>query len=313
MARKRYTIEVPLYTNSLARLVEINGAGLIDVLLYGGFPDSPLNGGRSNFALDGLPPGGRAHDRFSEELVERAHQRFYETVRDANLHGIAFLLAYTNMFVDLNELSERNLAVIRWLCVKGQEHGLRNGVILNNRLLEDHLRREFSSDLMYVSSCTRYVSPHRILGPDETVPMYLEDVRCYDSVVVTPQDSRRPEVLTSLCGKHPAKIIAICNSYCAFTCNSYDHYEMISRDNKKPLEGYRLSDAVGMGLRIASRSSSCPVITGEVRNLDVSALATMQLACGVQNFKLGRGIGAERVESVIDLIEDHEKRVSLGN
>jgi hypothetical protein len=48
------TLEVPMYAAPLDELAALREREGLAIILYGGFPDSPLNGGRTNIGLDGL-------------------------------------------------------------------------------------------------------------------------------------------------------------------------------------------------------------------------------------------------------------------
>jgi hypothetical protein len=294
----------------LARLTEIRESHGIDVVLYGGFPDSPLNGGRANFALDDAPTTSGRRPKLSPETLAEARRSFFQTVEEANCRGFAFLAALTNPLVDQDELTAENLAPVEWLISCSRRHGVRNGVIVNNPLLETRLRETHGRDLRYVSSCTRYFEADRILTPRDTIPRYLADAERYDLVIVTPQDSRREPVLRELSRRIPGRFATICNAYCADDCNSYHHYLATGRDNKRPLLEYRVSDMLSTALDVSGHCPSCPVLTGEVHRMDFRETARRQLAAGVRNLKIGRGFGDDLLEHVVDVVLHDQGRTT---
>lgn len=303
-----YTIEVPIYANPISTLIALQRRGDISIMLYGGFPDSPLNGGRMNFTLDGFaPPGtlleaeGLQNLSFNHELLALAKGDFYKTIAEANRNGVAFNLAFSNYFIEKGELSHANLEPVERLVQLGLQYQVRNGVIINCQVLEDCLRRNYSDSLNYISSCTKYVSPDRVLSANETLRLYKKDVEQYDFVVLTPQHSRNRYVLKAMAETHPQQVIAICNSYCARGCNSYWHYELISRENKKSLLQYSIQDLVNSASHFCRRYNKCPAVTAK-KDLRLKDKVERQLEAGIVNFKIGRGIGASCIEELATLL-----------
>jgi hypothetical protein len=298
----RFFLEIPIHSVPLSRLVEIEDRHPVSFILYGGFPDSPLNGGRANFSLDGSVTRQDGTVALSPETLAAARRRFFATVKEANRRGIAFLLAFTNMLVCEEELTADNLAPVEWIARTGSRHGVLNGVIVNSPALERRLRSSYGRDLQYVSSCTRYFRKDRILSPAETTELYIADSQRYDLVVVTPQDSRRKRVLAALSKKIPNRFAAISNSYCADDCNSFHHYLATSEENKKSLLEYGFSDVLDVANRVCAHYPSCPVATGGVERLDVRRTTRVQLSTGVTHFKVGRGIGEDGFDDVVGLL-----------
>jgi len=311
-ATPKISMEIPLHIYPLCELVELGGHHPLQISLYGGFPDSPLNGGRLNVVLDGRREGVERTARPSEQTVADAREAFFETIEAANRQGIECLLAFTNIFIEEDELNDENLAPVDWLARIGRTHGVRNGVILNNDRLTEHLRRTHGGELRFVSSCTRYFTPERILTPLDTLPQYLEDAERYDLVTITPQDSRRVDVLEILVEKIPGSFVAIGNSYCDDGCNSYHHYEALSRMNKKPIGARGFADVLDLTLDVAVHSMQCPLITGAIEHLDVAGITSMQISNGVTHIKLGRGRGAERVREIVEVIERQTTKSDTG-
>ncbi len=307
--QKKYSIEIPLYSGSIEHLSELNRLDDIEIVLYGGAPNNPLNGGRFNYSLDGLFIWNKPFFSLTKGQLARVCAKFYETLLEANKNGISFRLAFTNMFVSKEELNEENLYPVKWLVESSQKHGVKNGVILNNKLLEDHIRRLYGDRLVYVSSCTKYVSPHKLLTPSETLSMYRQDSGKYDLICLTPQDSRRESLIRDVLRDAKSGIIAICNSYCADRCNSYYHYAHTSRENKKPLLSIGLLETFASAFKfILPRAFTCSAFRQSFCRMDINKIARMQLNAGIVNFKLGRGIGANLIDRLVSLIRDHEER-----
>ena len=300
---KKYIIEVPLYAWPVEHLAKINARGDISITVFGGFPDSPFNGGRTNFSLDGLLCN-RTLFRISDQQLKNITAKFFETVSKINECGMSFCVVFTNIFVSPGELTAENLSPIQWLIDSSKKHGVKNGVILNNELLEEYLREKYSDDLIYISSCTKYVSATKMLSPQETLSMYQQDSAKYDFVVLTPQDSRRENLLKKIRPQDKPKIIAIANSYCSNGCNAYFHYECTSKMNKlsltdKRTDLYVLAESFKF---VLYHIAKCSAFWHIFFPIDVVKIARMQLNAGIVNFKLGRGIGVESLDKLAALI-----------
>lgn len=301
---KKYTIEVPIYSNPLPRLIEINHDQDIGIIMYGGVPDSPFNGGRLNYCLDGVDLNNRSFPQLDKDQLEKISEKFFRTVEEANRNGLPFFYALTNMYVSAEELNEKNLQPLHRLVKWGQTYGVKNGAILYNGLLEDRVRRLFGDQLTYVSSCTKYVSPLKILSPAETLDMYIRDSERYDYVVMTPQDSRRESQIKRVLAASRCPVIAICNSYCSYACNSYYHYDYSSKENKKSLLRIRLWDILTGSCRFfIPRAFTCSAVRLMFRPVDLENITRMQLAAGITHFKLGRGYGSERIDQLVALLK----------
>lgn len=306
----KYIIEVPIYSRSVEYLAKINSSGDIGITVFGSIPDSPLNGGRTNFTLDGVFLWDRLLFRLNQKQLERITAKFYETVSRINEHGMSFWVTYTNIFVSPEELNETNLYPIQWLVESSQKHGVKNGVIINNALLEGHIRQKYGDKLLYISSCTKYVSAQKMLTPSETMSMYQEDAGRYDFVVLTPQDSRRENLLKNMVRGNKNKIIAIANSYCSNDCNSYHHYASTSKMNKISLIRRFVDWQV---LTISTKFIMCHIWKCSAFwqiffPVDVGRIAAMQLNAGIVNFKLGRGKGGASLENLVALISEFKDR-----
>ena len=306
--RKKYSIEVPIYSSSVGHLAKLNRLDDVEIVLYGGAPNSPLNGGRFNYVLDGLFLWNRIFFSLTKKQLARVSDKFYETLTQANQNNISFRLAFTNMFVAREELNEENLYPVKRLVESYQKYGVKNGVILNNALLEDHIRQRYGDQLVYVSSCTKYVSPHKLLTPGETLSMYLEDSGKYDFICLTPQDSRRAGLMKDVLADAKSGIIAICNSYCADRCNSYYHYAYTSKENKKSILSVGLLGTIAGALTfILPRAFTCSAFRQSFCKMDINKIAQMQLSAGIVNFKLGRGLGAKLIDRLVSLIRSSKE------
>ena len=305
---KKYSIEVPLYSSHIEHLAKLNRLEDIDIVLYGGAPNSPLNGGRFNYSLDGLFLWDKPFFSLTKRQLARVLDKFYRTLGQANQNGISFRLAFTNMFVSQEELNEENLYPVKWLVASSQKYGVKNGVILNNKFLEDRIRQMYGDKLVYVSSCTKYVSLDKLLTPAETLGMYLSDSGKYDFICLTPQDSRRAGLLKDVLRDAKSGIIAICNSYCADRCNSYYHYAYTSKQNKKSLLSTGLIDTIaGAFMFILPRVFTCSAFRQSFCKMDIKTIVKMQLDAGIVNFKLGRGLGAGLIDRLISLIRNFKE------
>ncbi len=300
---KKYTIEVPIYSSPLKHLIKFNRLKNINIIMYGGVPDSPFNGGRLNYSLDGLFIWNRFSFGLTKKQLKRAETKFYKTVTKANENGIPFFLAFTNMFVSPQELNGDNLYPVKWLVESSQKYGVKNGIIVNNNILEESIRQRYGHKLFYVSSCTKYVSSHKLLSPQETLKMYIEDSSKYDFVVLTPQDSRRESLIKDVLRDSKCGVIAICNSYCANNCNSYHHYEYTSKMNKKSVNSIgNISTLLGAFNFTIKRALNCSAFFQPFRGGNIENIAEMQLKSGITNFKLGRGFGADFLDHLVSLI-----------
>lgn len=300
---KKYSIEVPLYSYSPDQLDRFNRLPEVAIRVFGGIPDSPLHGGRFNYTLDGQFLWDRFLFKMGRPQLDRVSDKFFRTVRMINAKGIPFHAVLTNLFVEAIDLEDAGLKSIRKLAELGEICGVRNGVIINNRALEDRLRDDFGDRLAYFGSCTKYVDPERILTPRETMTMYRADCGKYEAIVLTPQDSRRESLLRELARENQQKIIVIANTYCSNRCNCYDHYACISRQNK--ISVLKMSDLKVL-FDAAQFTFSRLFICGAVKHcflpINIRKIVRMQLRAGIVHFKLGRGIGAEKLKELVDLI-----------
>jgi len=306
--KKKYTIEVPLYSCPIDNMIKINKSKKINIIMYGGIPNSPLNGGRFNYSLDGIILWNRFFYRLSRNQFQKVLANFHKMITKANQNNIPILFALTNMFINNEELNEKNLSPIKWLLESSQKHKIKNGLILNNGLLENFIRKNYGNSFDYISSCTKYVSPEKILTFQETLPMYQRDCPKYNFVVLTPQDSRRENLIKKIIPAHQKKIIAICNSYCANNCNSYYHYKYMSEENKKSLLTVTNNETLCSTLHFVKQQAlKCSLFRNPFLKIKIDKIVNMQLQAGVVNFKIGRGLGSNVLRPLISLINNFEK------
>ncbi len=303
---KEFTIEVPMYTYPVNYLMDIQQNTPIHIVLYGGMPNSPLNGGRFNYSIDGFPLRNRILYKITKNQLSQLIKTFNQTIVEVNKNNIPFFITFTNMFIEGTELTSENLKPLDFLVDCFHTYGIKNGVIINNPLLENFLRDRYKTDLAFVSSCTKYVSPKGILSPRETIPLYVKDSKKYDYVVLTPQHSRRKEVIIDVLSQARDKIIAICNSYCSDQCNSYHHYVFMSQENKNSLLELKTLPLLKNSYNfLLKRATQCSVFRYQLQKINIDKIVKMQLEAGLVNFKIGRGLGAKCLDRVISLIQNH--------
>ena len=303
------TLEVPLCCKPLPLLARLQGLGFLRLVLYGGFPGSPINGGRVNQGFDGLVPAAEASALLAAggeaalgDLLGRARAAFYARAEAANTAGLPLYLAFTSMLVSARELDEE-LAPVARLVELGAAHGVKNGVIFYDDGLASRLRQRFGEGLALVSSCTRHFLSDRLLSRSERLARYLADAERADRVVLTHQDSRDAGLMRELVPQLGERLVAICNTYCAAACNSYDHYLMLSEGNK-----LRPGDLAGMlagALRFHRRAGAVCTVPLCAADLPLAEHVERQLACGVRAFKLGRGAGDDRLDELVGLFATH--------
>jgi hypothetical protein len=315
-----YTVEVPMYSFPLPLLKELKDKGQLRVVLYGSLPNSPLNGGRPNFLLDGVDgaktavgPGVRTADAtallklavttltgFQPQKLDSATTQFYERVEEANAAQIPFWIAATNLFISEAELAPENMQMFDRLIASGEKHGVKNAVIVASETLEKRLRETYGAKLQYVSSCTKYYEKDRFLPPKLTLPRYLEDLKTYDYVVLTPQDSYHAKLMKTVCDVDADRIIAVADVTCDRSCNAWDHYDMLSRNNKVPLTQIGLKHTIAFSREYATLE--CPIALGTTRAPDMATRIPICRKAGIKHFKLGRSFSADMSNSINGLI-----------
>jgi len=310
---KKYTIEAPLYSAPMESFAKTNRLDNIGVILFGGVPDSPLNGGRSNYMLDWLFLWDRFFLRLTKQQLSRLLSKFYDTITKANQNSIPVLITFSNIFISEEELTEENLYPLQFLVESSQKYGVKNGVIVNNKRLEEIIRQRHEDRLIYVGSCTKYVSSERLLSVRETQDLYQEDSGKYDYIVLTPQDSRRKRVIKNVLQNNKSKVVTLCNVFCSNGCNCYGHYEQFSLVNKKSLLTFRPTvDLVDMFKFLLSKVLQCPYYWKLFLVDEMKEMMKMQIKAGVTNFKIGRGFGRGALGLLVGFIQEHEKKEHEG-
>ncbi len=309
-----YTLEVPMYSAPIDYLLNLHKRSDMKVILYGSLPDSPFNGGRPNFLLDGVDGANRAPGSdpgvastvmgsimgFSQAKLDSAIAKFYETIEEANRQKMQYFLAATNYSVSESELTPENTEVFTRLADLGEKYGVRNAVIMVDATLEAFLRDKFGPRLMYISSCTKYYVHEKIVPWNETLAQYLADLKRYDRVVLTPQDSVSGRVMRDCCALDAEKVTAVADVLCDRTCNAHHHYAMISRHNKVPLRKMNIFSLLPMSSEYASLD--CPVSAGRSRLPTLELRVPRQRDAGVRHFKIGRSFSTGMTASIDALV-----------
>lgn len=162
--------------------------------MYGSFPDAIWNGGRPIF--------GECDEQTITQYVEH-----YEKL------GIPLRFTFTNSCLNKSHLDNKLCNMIMEIASNGK-----NGVIVNNEILEDYLRNKYPN-YQYILSTTAGIRDIDKINE-------LSDI--YDCVVINYNDNHNKEFLTSL--KNKDKIEILVNESCMANCpKRKDHYEFIAR------------------------------------------------------------------------------------
>jgi hypothetical protein len=316
-----YTIEVPYNLEPLDNIIDIHENTNLNIIVYGGYPNSPFNGGRNNFVLDGYKPAGIKDplEIYTQifagnglHIVTEAKEFFEESVRKVNFNGIAFHIVYTNMFFTENELNKDSIYPVEYLVEMGEKYNVKNGIVINNVNLETKIRELFGDKLHYVSSCTKYYDQERIIPTNEIIQRYIEDAQRFDYVVITPQDSKKERIMRILNKKCPDKIMAVSNVLCGHNCNSYWHYDYISKENKKSLinaspENF-MKTIQSFQMAYGTNCKADKPINHDSYNKD---LVQKQLSAGITHFKIARGAGEVNTLSLTKYVEFLKQYVTV--
>lgn len=213
--------------------------------------------------------------------------RSAEEIRNAGLEyekrGITVYLTFSNLLLREEHLGD---ALGNAICTFFSRHNptARNGVILANDLLLNHIRKEFPS-LRCISSILQIVNS----GGRGKRDAYLRLAEQYDEVMVHPDDVLNYDLLESLSDKD--RYICLVNEYCIRNCPLRPfHYKSLSQESLNFL-GY---DGRAFEKRqIANGCRDLPRMLTDPR-LGVLALNTPELRrlydMGFRHFKLqGRG------------------------
>ena len=151
-----------------------------------------------------------------------------EEMRAAGLEyekrGIAVYLTFTNLLLREEHIKD---VVGNALCVFFSRRNPtgRNGVIMANELLLEHIRREYPT-LRCVSSILQIVNT----GGRGKIDAYKRLAEKYDEVMVPPDDVLNPELLEQLEDKD--RYICLVNEYCIRGCPLRPfHYKSLSEES----------------------------------------------------------------------------------
>lgn len=212
-------LEVPLHVGN-DFILEYAEKGY-NLYAIDGFGYSPLNGGRLNLTFS------KGSNDFSYDAHCRKRDDLFEKVTELNENGVPFYLISTNHLCSDAELSDSRVTeVFDFL----NSSSVRNGVIVVNPKLEGFVRENY--DLAMVSSCIR-VFPEKMLSREEKIFQYNQDLKKYDAVVLSQQDSFNREIVEAVDEGLRSKLVPILSSPCLNSCNSYWHYFYNSLCNKR--------------------------------------------------------------------------------
>ena len=271
-------IDAPLYIGS-ENILRASLSEQVTIVAYSGYPNSSLNGGRGQWYstfVDGK-------NKKTEEQTQKNREVFEQEVNRINKEGVPFFLTYTNLLYTDEELEDPdNLEPIRILIDNYMRYGVKNGVVFANHGIHSWVKGRSSGLLDTVCSCTAFFR-EKPIPDEERLRMYRESATEYDLVILTPQDSVRPEILKSI--KSKEKFYAIVNSLCSIDCNSYWHYFHISVENKKVLGSERFLKWYKDAQDKAARFKGCPF---DIEQGDLEMNVKMMHNVGIRNFKIGR-------------------------
>ena len=264
----KITLEVPVSVG-VERMISRAREGH-SLIAYGSLCNSPLNGGRNNQLNN---------PRLDAMLLLAS----FSDVVNLNEKGIPFYLTLTNLVCAPEDLEdELTLAALEYLADNSPE----NGVIVANSEIELFVRTDYPQ-LRIASSCIRLYSQKEMLSESQRIDFYNESLRNgnYKLVILSPMDSRRPEIVGQIEPAHRARLSALVNTPCVAGCNSYWHYMAVSLFNKgdtaeiyKSLleEALRRKEEQGMGCDSKKETIASDQIIADMVKL------------GVGYFKIGR-------------------------
>ncbi len=289
-------IETPLYTGP-EKILQRTSSKRIKIVVYGGYPDSSLNGGRGQWystLRDGRNKGSGEQSRGNKKF-------FREAVSRINKLGIPFFLAYSNQLYTDEELEDpTNIEPVDILTNNYVKHGVKNGVVVANPDIRSWVEDRSGGLLETACSCTAFFD-EKPISDVERLKRYGEAAKQHDWVVLTPQDSVRPEILKSI--RPNEQFYAIVNSHCSIDCNSYWHYFHISVENKRVLGNERFSMWYREAQDKAAKYKGCPF---DLASADLETNAKMIFNAGIRNFKIGRQDPVQDkkcLDSVVSILE----------
>jgi len=217
-------LEVPIHVG-VQDIIEYarNGNKL---MAYGSFGCSPLNGGRGNTII--FNSSKKTQDAY-RDLHNKESEKLLKDIKVLNKVGIPFYLTYSNLLCSEEELScPETMGILDKLV----DSNVKNGVIVTNTTLENHIKNSYQSNLEIISSCQKLYPGKHKLTADERLVKYDELLKTSDWVVLTHLDSNNFELINKIEPDLRKKLISMIVPHCIESCNSYWHYLEISLLNK---------------------------------------------------------------------------------
>lgn len=211
-----------------------------NIVFYTGDVNSPLNGGRQNGYVDDLVQDYStelfkgipclASEPYEDSIANR-RERLIAAIKIANVQGYPVHLTMTNLFFEPEVVESNHFEVLTEMVLSSEDTGIRNGVIIANPVIEILVRNIGGSSIDYIKSCTAFVRPASRLRQWERINAYNGAVHEYDSIVITPQDAKKPQILKNIDPEFRDLMNIIVTSFCSDQCNSYHHYAQTSSFN----------------------------------------------------------------------------------
>ncbi len=268
----------------------------INMVLYSGYPGSPLNGGRLNGSVDDPRVPGTDYFELLTGVVPDGlelglmREYYFQCITEANTKGIPVYLTYTNYFPMGHVFNDPEVAQpINKLVESSKETGVRNGVIVANKHVEEWARVLSGGELDIICSATSFYNRNRLLSRDERLKAYHEATQKYDLVVMTPPDASIDEILSRIPDGDKSKMVAVVNSPCLEHCPSWWHYAYFSILNRshtlslEPSDERRFASEVIMFAEQNLCMNEC-----DVKDRDVAQRVRQLLSYGFRNLKIGR-------------------------
>jgi hypothetical protein len=270
---------------------DVSGAFIYDGMLQS-FSDFFMNGYALRLidSVHGAPRcswnGGRQHWGFETSL-----EQVTATLQAYEARQIAVELTFTNFNIGPPHLkSGLENRILELLCLHNPSG--RNGVIMSQDALADHVGRQYPS-LKRIASVTKVSQENGRGNPD----YYLDLAQRYDRVMIHPDDNFNLDLLRLLTPGDKYEILV--NEPCMRNCQVRNrHYQIISD------MGFNAADAEidvlmaeGMRLRMANGCEKMSNLLFGAENLRTTILSTNEQKriydLGFRNFKIqGRGLGS---------------------
>jgi hypothetical protein len=305
------TLEIPMYAvmGFYTQAREFNPPEGIKYVLYAGWPGSALNGGRVNGMFDGHNGVKQCTGLYAnpaQEPLPAMKSHFLECIEKANRKGHAVYLTYSNFFALSETFNSENALPLERLAESGERHGIRNGVVLANDEIKAWVKSKVGSSLDYVCSCTKFYASNLKLGRDERIESYKKVLEEFDYVVIAPPDSSIEEQLDAIPDEKREKIIAVVDSPCSESCNSFWHYAGTSVLNillaieKSHVDYERFDDFLGEMALL--KVSECDSVHDDHL---LQRRTEMLLSKGYSYFKLGRSSAQAQLMVRIGAVVSH--------